>query len=231
MIPADARDRLVLALDVGGLAAAEAVASIVSEWFGTVKVGMELYAEAGPAAFSRFRDLGFRVFADLKLHDIPTTVARAARVHGRHGVDFLNFHAAGGEVMLAAGVDALREGATDAGLPTPVALGVTVLTSDPDTSTFDARLTAAVRAGCDGVVCSAHEVRASAAAGMQTMVPGIRSGGADRDDQARIATPASAISEGATWLVIGRTVTAAADPVVAAATVHAEVRDAMAHSN
>jgi orotidine-5'-phosphate decarboxylase len=226
----DARDRLVLALDVGGLAAAEAAARAVAEWFGTVKVGMELYAEAGPSAFSRFRDLGFRVFADLKLHDIPTTVARAARVHGRNGVDFLNFHAAGGEAMLAAGVEALRDGAREAGMPSPVALAVTVLTSDPDTSAFDARLDAAVRAGCDGVVCAAHEVRTSSAVGMQTMVPGIRSAGSDRDDQVRVATPASAIREGATWLVIGRTVTAAPDPVVAAESLHAEVRDAMARS-
>lgn len=223
----NARDHLVLALDVGGLDAAEALAAEVGEWFGTVKVGMELYAEAGPDAFERFRTLGYKVFADLKLHDIPTTVARAARVHGRHGVDFLNFHAAGGVPMLTAGVQGLREGAAEAGHPTPIALAVTVLTSATDASAFPDRLQAAVDAACDGVVCSALEVATSAGAGMQTMVPGIRPAGASLDDQARVATPAAAIADGATWLVIGRAVTAASDPAAAAAAVHAEVSDAL----
>lgn len=221
--PAAARDRLVLALDVGGLAEAEALARRVGEWFGTVKIGMELYAEAGPAAFAVFRALGYRVFADLKLHDIPTTVGRAARVHGRHGVDFLNFHAAGGPHMLSAAVEGLREGAAEAGWPTPTALAVTVLTSEPDAGAFAQRLQAAVDAGCDGVVCSALEVSRALAAGMTTMVPGIRPAGAAVDDQARVATPRVAIQDGATWLVIGRAVTAAPDLAAAAAAVHAEV--------
>lgn len=222
------RDRLVLPLDVGDLDDAEAMMRTVGEWFGVAKVGLELYAEAGPAAFARFRDLGFRVFADLKLHDIPNTVRRAARVHGRHGVDFLNFHTAGGVDMLRAAVEGLREGADAAGLPAPVALGVTVLTSDPDASAFAARLAAAVDAGCDGVVCAAREVAAARAAGMATMVPGIRPAGASLDDQARVATPAAAVADGATWLVIGRPVTAAADPAAAAAAIHDEVATALA---
>ena len=221
------RDHLVLALDVGGLAEAEALAARVGEWFGTVKVGLELYAEGGPDAFARFHDLGYRVFADLKLHDIPNTVARAATVLGRHGVDVLNFHAAGGVDMLRAGVEGLRAGAAEVGRPTPIALGVTVLTSDPDTSAFDTRLRTAVDAGCDGVVCSAYEVRASAAARMLTMVPGIRPAGADANDQARIATPEAAIRDGATWLVIGRAVTAAPDPAAAAGEITDAVRSAL----
>ena len=211
--PGDPRDHLVLALDVGGLAEAEAMAARVGEWFGIVKVGLELYAEAGPAVFRRFHDLGYRVFADLKLHDIPNTVGRAATVLGRHGVDVLNFHAAGGVEMLRAGVDGLRAGALEAGHAPPLALGVTVLTSDPDASAFDTRLATAIAAGCDGVVCSAHEVRAAANAGMRTMVPGIRPKGSDVNDQARVATPEIAIRDGATWLVIGRAVTAAPDSV------------------
>ncbi|MBM3659294.1 MAG: orotidine-5'-phosphate decarboxylase [Actinobacteria bacterium] len=222
-----ARDRLVLPLDVGDLAAAEAMMAMVGEWFGVAKVGMELYAEAGPAAFARFKDLGYRVFADLKLHDIPNTVRRAARAHGRHGVDFLNFHTAGGLDMMRAAVDGLREGAADAGLAPPVALGVTVLTSDPDASAFPARLQVAVDAGCDGVVCSALELRAARGAGMTAMVPGIRPAGAAADDQARVATPTTAIADGATWLVIGRPVTAAADPAAAAAAIHTEVATAL----
>jgi orotidine-5'-phosphate decarboxylase len=215
---------MVLGLDVGGLAEAEAMAAGVGDWFGTVKVGFELYAEAGPAAFDRFHDLGFRVFADLKLHDIPNTVARAATVLGRYGVEFLNFHAAGGVDMLRAGVDGLRAGAADAGHAPPIALGVTVLTSDPDASAFDARLQTAVAAGCDGVVCSALEVRAASDAGMRTMVPGIRPAGSDVNDQARVATPESAIRDGATWLVIGRAVTAAPDPAAAAAEIADSIR-------
>jgi orotidine-5'-phosphate decarboxylase len=225
--PANPRDHLVLALDVGGLADAEAMAARVGEWFGIVKVGLELFAEAGPAAFGRVHDLGYRVFADLKLHDIPNTVGRAATVLGRHGVDVLNFHAAGGVEMLRAGVDGLRAGALEAGNAPPIALGVTVLTSDPDASAFDMRLQNAITAGCDGVVCSAHEVVTATAAGMRTMVPGIRPAGTDVNDQARVATPETAIDDGATWLVIGRAVTGAADPAVAAAANSDSVRTAL----
>ena len=92
----DARDRLVLALDVSDLDEAVALARMLTPWFATAKVGYELYAAAGPAAFDAMHELGLRVFADLKLHDIPTTVGRGARALGRRGVDFLNFHAAGG---------------------------------------------------------------------------------------------------------------------------------------
>ena len=230
MTDPEVRGRLVLALDVGDLAAAEAMAAQVGPWFGVAKVGLELFTEAGPEAFARFRDLGYRVFADLKLHDIPNTVGRAARVLGRAGVDLANFHAAGGTEMMGAAVAGLRDGAAEAGHPPPVALAVTVLTSEPDAGAFPARLAAAAAAGCDGVVCSAHEVAAATAAGMRTMVPGIRPAGTALDDQARVATPAAAIANGATWLVVGRAVTAAADPAAAAAAVHDEVAGALAGS-
>ena len=222
------RDHLVLALDVGALDECEALARKLAGWFSTVKVGLELYAEAGPEAVARLRDQGFRVFADLKLHDIPNTVGRAARVLGRHGVDFLNFHAAGGEVMLRAGVDGLREGARDAGHARPVALGVTVLTSESDTSAFDARLEASRASGCDGVVCSGHEIGRARAVSLRTMVPGVRFADGETQDQARVATPRAAIIAGADWLVIGRAVTAAPDPAAAAAALHDEVAAALA---
>ena len=134
------RDHLALALDVGDLDAAVAVAQRVQPWFGVAKVGFELYAEAGPAAFDALRDKGFRVFADLKLHDIPTTVGRAARALGRRGIDFLNFHAAGGVDMLRAGVEGLADGAREAGHARPLALAVTVLTSDPNVDARDERM-------------------------------------------------------------------------------------------
>jgi orotidine-5'-phosphate decarboxylase len=226
----EVRDRLALALDVGGPADAEAVARRLTPWFGIAKVGLELYAEAGPDVLDRLRGLGMAVFADLKLYDIPTTVERAARVLGRRGVDFLNFPAAGGVAMLEAGVTGLAEGARDGGHPPPIALAVTVLTSESDVSAFDARLEAAVSAGCDGVVCSTREVSVvkARAAHLTTMVPGIRLPGAAQHDQARVATPVEAIGQGADWLVIGRAITAAGDPEAAAEAVTRDAAGALA---
>ncbi len=229
-VPAEVRDRMVLGLDVGGLAEAEAIARRVAPWFGVVKVGHELYAEAGPIAFDRMHDLGFRVFCDLKLHDIPNTVERAARVHARHGVDFMNAHAAGGEAMLRAFVAGAHEGANDVGARAPVTLAVTVLTSEPDASAFDERLAVARLAGCDGVVCSALEASRAGAVGLRAMVPGIRLAGSDDNDQARVATPGAAVAAGADWIVVARAVTAAEDPEAAAATAAGEVAAAIARS-
>ena len=223
----DPRDHLALALDVGDLDTALAVAARVQPWFGVAKVGVELYAEAGPAAFDALQDKGFRVFADLKLHDIPTTVGRAARVLGRRGVDFLNFHAAGGEAMVRAGVEGLAEGARDAGRPTPVALAVTVLTSDPNIDARDARMQVARDAGCAGVVCAGTDVEVARAFGLRTMVPGIRLAGGAANDQARVDTPDDAIARGADWLVIGRAVTGADDPEAAAREVSRAVADGL----
>jgi orotidine-5'-phosphate decarboxylase len=222
----DARDQLVLVLDLDDLDEALGLCRRLAPWFGTAKVGFELFAAAGSAAFDAIHDLGLRVFADMKLHDIPTTVERAARVHGRNGVDFLNFHAAGGVEMLRAGIRGLREGAAEAGHAQPIALGVTVLTSEPTTEAFADRLAWSREAGCDGVVCAMAEVAQAHDAQLRTMVPGIRLTGQSHDDQARAATPEAAIAIGADWLVVGRAVTHADDPAVAAATVHAAVESA-----
>jgi orotidine-5'-phosphate decarboxylase len=229
-VPVEVRDRMVLGLDVGALPEAEAIARRVAPWFGVVKIGYELYAESGPAAFDRMHELGFRIFCDLKLHDIPTTVERGARSLTRHGIEFLNAHAAGGTEMLRAFVAGTRAGADDIGAPPPVTLAVTVLTSDADTGAFAGRLTAARDAGCDGVVCSAREVPDAAAAGLATMVPGIRLPGGAHHDQARVATPAEAISTGANWIILARAVTAAPDPEAAAAAAAGEVVSALASS-
>jgi len=223
----DPRDHLALALDVGDLDAALAVAQRVQPWFGVVKVGFELYAEAGPGAFEALQDKGFRVFADLKLHDIPTTVERAARVLGRRGVDMLNFHAAGGADMLRAGVVGLATGAREGGHAPPIALAVTVLTSDPNVDALVSRLDLARDAGCDGVVCAGTDVELARTRGLRTMVPGIRLAGGATHDQARVDTPGDAIARGAEWLVIGRTVTGADDPENAAIEVTRAVADAL----
>jgi orotidine-5'-phosphate decarboxylase len=218
---------MALVLDVGGLDAALEVALRLQPWFGIAKVGMELYAEAGPAAFEALQDKGFRVFADMKLYDIPNTVHRAARVFGRYGVAFLNFPAATGVDVVRAGVEGLRAGASEAGHAPPIALGVTVLTSDPDASAMPERLRVARDAGCDGVVCAGTDVPSARALSLSTMVPGIRPAGSDVNDQARVDTPGDAIARGADWLVIGRAVTAASDPEKAAEDITREVGDAL----
>jgi orotidine-5'-phosphate decarboxylase len=225
------RDHLVLVLDIERLDDALAYAERMAPWFGIVKVGYELYGAAGPEAFDALQHKGFRVFADLKLHDIPTTVERGARALGRHGVDFLNFHAAGGEVMLRAGVDGLRDGARDAGHAQPVALAVTVLTSDSAVDALESRMQTAARAGCDGVVCAGSDIPIARAHNLRTMVPGIRLPGGDHHDQVRVDTPGDAIGRGADWIILGRAVAEADDPELAAQETTRDVAAALARAS
>jgi orotidine-5'-phosphate decarboxylase len=224
------RDRLAVALDVPDLDAAEHLAKEVSPWCGVAKVGLELFSAAGPEAIVRLRALDMKVFADLKLHDIPTTVGRASRVIGRLGVHYLNFHAAGGVDMLRAAVEGLAEGAQDARHAPPVPIAVTVLTSDPDASQFDARLAAAIESGCGGVVCSVHEIARvhDARRDFVTVVPGVRFDDGARHDQARVGTPDAAARAGADVLVVGRAVTHAKEPRAAAQRVFDAVTNALA---
>ncbi len=224
------RNRLAIALDVPDLDAAEALAKEVAPWIGIAKVGLELFSAAGPDAISRFVGLDLRVFADLKLHDIPTTVGRAARVLGGLGANYVNFHAAGGVDMLRAATEGLAEGAHAAGRERPVPIAVTVLTSDPDTSAFSSRLQAAIDSGCGGVVCSMHEVERvhEARADFVTIVPGVRFDDNARNDQARVGNPFDAARVGSDILVIGRAVTAAEDRRAAAEHVHNAVARAYA---
>jgi orotidine-5'-phosphate decarboxylase len=228
----EVRQRLALALDVDDLDEARRMAGALAPWIGVAKVGFELYAAAGPAAVTALRADGFRVFLDAKLHDIPTTVGRASRVLGRLGLGYLNLHAAGGQAMLAAGVEGMAAGAAEAGVEGPLPIAVTVLTSDPDASSFDARLQVAVAAGCRGVVCSVQELARvhAAAPGFVTIVPGVRLEGSDTDDQARVGRPGAVAAAGADLLVVGRTVTAAASPEDAARRLHDEVATALASS-
>ena len=230
MTSGDPRDHLVLVLDVESLDDALAYAERMAPWFSIAKVGYELYGSAGPEAFEALRHKGFRVFADLKLHDIPTTVERGARAIARHGVDFLNLHAAGGEAMLRAGIDGLRDGARDAGHPTPLALAVTVLTSDSDVDALNDRMNVAARAGCDGVVCAGADVPHARERALKTMVPGIRLPHRAVHDQARVDTPGDAIARGADWLVVGRAVSGADDPERAAEEVTRDVAAALDHT-
>jgi orotidine-5'-phosphate decarboxylase len=221
------RDRLALALDVDDLVEAMRIARLLRPWFGIAKIGIELYYASGPEAIGALRSLGYSVFCDLKLHDIPTTVHRAARVLGALGVDIVNLHASGGEVMLRAGVDGLAEGAAAAGVGSPKAIAVTILTSEADRSpaVLDERVAAAVEAECDGVVCSFVDLPAvkRLAPRLLTVVPGIRPEGTPAHDQATPVTPRRAVDAGADILVVGRAVTAAPDAPAAAAALAASL--------
>ena len=226
-IPDEVRNRLALVLDVDDLVEAARLARELQPWFGVVKVGLELFSAAGPDAVVALADLGFTVFLDLKLCDIPTTVGRAALVLGGLGAGYLTMHAFGGPVMLRAGTEGLAQGAAGAGLPTPTALAVTILTSDDGAPPhiLGARVRTAMDGGCGGIVCAAGDVAEAKRLGPRLVaaVPGIRLPGADADDQARAATPESALAGGADLLVIGRTVTRASDRAAAAAAVAAAV--------
>ena len=226
-VPQEVRARLAVALDVDDLVVALRLARQVGPWFGVAKVGLELFTAAGPDAVTSLIESGFEVFVDLKLHDIPTTVEKSARVLGALGVTYVTLHAHGGPVMLRAGVDGLAHGAEAAGVPTPTALAVTILTSDPDAPPhiLGKRVKAALEGGCGGIVCAAADVKEARqlAPRLRIVVPGIRPEGASGDDQARRATPAEAVQNGADVLVIGRPVTHADDPAKAAAAVAASL--------
>jgi orotidine-5'-phosphate decarboxylase len=233
--PHPARAHLALALDVDSLDAAIAMLLDLHPWFGVAKVGLQLFSAAGPAALTAPRTLGaaveLDVFADLKLHDIPTTVGGAARVIGRAGARYLTTHASGGEVMVGAAVDGFTTGAAEAGHPGPVTLAVTVLTSDGAAApeVFDQRVAVARAAACPGLVCSPLDVARARTLypGAVTVCPGVRPAGAAADDQARIATPGATTAAGADVLVVGRAVTGAPDPKRAAAAVADEVAEAL----
>jgi len=232
------RDQLAFALDYPTLAEAEAGAERVRDVVGVLKVGLELFIAEGPAAARLGAKLGTRLFLDLKLHDIPETVERAVATAGQLGASLLTLHAAGGRRMLeAAATRAQREGA---GLKL---LAVTVLTSldaaDLAATGVSAtpvehvlRLGKLARAsGIQGLVCSTSEVRALRdALGAEAILvtPGIRPAGAAAGDQKRVGTPASALRDGSSLLVVGRPIRDAADPAAAARSILAEMSGAFA---
>lgn len=214
-------DRLVLALDVDDLVQARRLAHELRPWFGVAKIGLELFTAAGPEAVGALLEEGYQVFVDLKLHDIPTTVHKAATVVGALGASYLTLHATAGATMLRAGRDGLAAGAAKAGLPEPVALAVTILSSDHGAPphVLGNRVASAVKAECGGIVCATADVRESKelAPRLLTVVPGIRLDPHQTHDQARWSTPRDALDAGADLLVVGRAVTQADDRAAAAA--------------
>lgn len=228
--PEAIRSRLALALDVDDVVEARRIAHLLQPWFGVAKVGLELFSAAGPEAIEAMIEDGYAVFADLKLLDIPTTVNKAARVMGSLGVSYLTVHTRAGVDHLRAGVEGVAAGASAAGLPAPICLGITVLTSEQaDLAALEQRVGFVLEAGCGGLVCAASDLAIvrSLAPDVVTVVPGIRPAGVSADDQARPATPTSAIASGADVLVIGRAVTHAEDPIKAAISIAAEVAAAI----
>ena len=231
----DPLDRLIVALDFPSEAAA---IDLVDQLQGTCrwfKVGMELYYAAGNSVIERLRQRGFDIFLDLKLHDIPNTVAGAVRSVTSAGASLLTLHAGGGERMMRAAAEA-------ANTPNaPRLLAVTVLTSmdaaelsavgvpDPPAAQVLRLARLAQSAGIHGLVCSAEEVAAARelmGPSAVLVTPGIRPAGTGADDQSRMATPAQAIARGASMLVVGRPITQAADPAKAAAAILAEMAPA-----
>jgi orotidine-5'-phosphate decarboxylase len=226
-------DRIIVALDVPTLDEADALARQLTGRVGWFKVGLELFTAHGPAAVEAIRAHG-PVMLDLKLHDIPTTVERAAARVADLGVGLLTIHASGGPSMVEAAVRGLGAGGE--------ILAVTVLTSmsDGELAAIGARPAAeqvpalaklAVDAGAPGLVCAPTDllaVRAAVGGEVRLVTPGVRPAGASADDQTRIATPSSAVADGADLLVIGRPITRADDPAGAAAAIAAELADGSA---
>ena len=230
-----ARPELIVALDVADLASA---AALVEQLYPTVtlfKVGLQLFTAEGPRAVEAVQQRGGRVFLDLKLHDIPNTVAGAVREAARLGVEMCTLHASGGRSMLQAAAQSV------AGSGSPMRLlAVTVLTSldsrgleevvgsQLDVAAQVVRLALLAReAGLDGVVASPHEIgvlRATLGPSMRLVIPGIRPAWDSTDDQRRVMTPHEAAVAGANYLVIGRPITAAADPVQATGRILEELR-------
>jgi orotidine-5'-phosphate decarboxylase len=222
----DARERLIVALDVSSAAAAQKIVAAVGESAFLYKVGKQLFTAEGPAVVRDLVASGRRVFLDLKFHDIPNTAAAAVTEAAKLNVSMLTVHASGGGRMLKAAVEAAAASSSK-----PLVLAVTVLTSFRDADVQEVgfsgrvldnvlRLAQVARSsGCGGIVTSAkeaREVRRELGTGFTIVTPGVRPAGSDAGDQARVVTPAEAIANGASHIVVGRPITAAADPAAAA---------------
>ena len=229
--------RVIIALDFPSTGPALELLDRIEPGQCRVKIGKEMFTRAGPSFVEQVAGRGFEIFLDLKYHDIPNTVAAACAAAADMGVWMMNVHASGGRKMMTAAAERL------AGLDRrPLLIGVTVLTSLAQEDIAEIgyagspadnvlRLAAlAEESGLDGVVCSPLEVgplRAQRSAGFRLVTPGVRPAGASLDDQKRIMTPGDAIRAGASYLVVGRPITAAEDPPASLAAINAEVAAAL----
>lgn len=235
---------LLVALDVDTVEEALTLANNLRGVVGGYKIGSRLFTSRGPAFVQQLVDNGDRVFLDLKFHDIPNTVAGAVAAATRLGVWMVNVHAAGGEVMMRAAKAAAVEEAAKAGRPTPLVIAVTVLTSFDQAQLAGIGITAAVAdqvkrlasltqaAGLDGVVASPLEIgliREACGPDFAIVTPGIRGAGDAKGDQSRTLSAGQALAAGASHLVVGRPIIAAADPRAAAEQIAAECGAVRAH--
>jgi orotidine-5'-phosphate decarboxylase len=241
MIKLSAQERLVLALDVDNFKKAEELVDKLIDYVGIFKIGNQLFTAEGTKVIKMVQEKGGKVFLDLKFHDIPNTVARAAEVVSKLGVYIFNIHTSGGYEMMKATVEASKKLSFALGISKPLILGVTILTSInqeilekeigikkslEEQVVHLAKL--AETAGLDGVVASPWEIKALRAAcgeGFVILTPGIRQASKSNDDQKRIMTPQEAIKSGADFIVIGRPITNATDPVKASQEILKEMEE------
>lgn len=233
-------DKLCVALDVDHASEAIEYAKLLKEYVGFFKIGSQLFTKEGPKIVENIKELGCKVFLDLKFHDIPNTVANASRMATRMGVDMFNVHASGGTDMMRATVEAAEDEAQKRAIPVPIILAVTLLTSiDESILTKELRINYNVEnqvlhlskltqsSGLSGVVASPKEIlaiRKECGKDFVILTPGIRpEWSISKDDQKRITTPREAIELGADYIVVGRPILQANNPVEAAIKVMAEL--------
>ena len=232
--------RLIAALDFPTAEAAQQAVKEIGDAVSYYKVGMELYYAAGNDMIRFLKENGKKVFLDLKLQDIPNTVASALKVETTLGVDMINVHAVGGKKMMEAAAAAIREKAAELGIERPKLLAVTILTSMDEEQFADlnykntiaeqvlALAKLAKAAGLDGVVASpkeAEEIRKACGPDFLIVTPGVRPAGSTLDDQSRVTTPAQAFANGSSHIVVGRPIMKAADRKQAAAAIVEEIKN------
>ncbi len=241
------RNPIIVALDVESPDRALALVEQLSGLVGMFKIGKQLFTAAGPDIVRKIIARQERVFLDLKFHDIPTTVAKAGIEAARLGVSIFNLHALGGSQMIRATVEAVREFSEHEKIPRPLILGVTVLTSHNQSWLSEVGIERKLEdevvglaqlcgaSGTDGVVASPHEIapirKVVNNPDFVILTPGVRPAGTAPDDQSRVMTPAEAMSAGANLLVVGRPITAAEKPALAARMILEEIEEQVLNAN
>ena len=247
IIRPEIKEKIVLALDVDSVDEAKKLITELKDYVGVFKVGLQMYTGNGYEIFDFMKEQNIKFFFDVKLHDIPNTVAKAAGNIIRHGASFFNLHTTGGEEMMRTAQEAARKTAKELGFENPTILGVTLLTSISEeclknelkvpykTAEYAINLALlAKRSGLDGVVASVWEaktIKQVCGKDFKVLCPGIRPDWANKNDQKRLATPSRAIKEGADYIVVGRAVTAADDRVKAIQMIYEEIENALLTQN